>query len=103
MSKLLRIKRSYNENSLQHGKVEYVDEAKAREVFNNVLTYDITSHPYGDLEGRRIAAHNSDEPMKALKRGAKVGTFFSDFEIEEADREPFIKAVDNVHQMASHQ
>lgn len=96
----MRIKRTYNENSLKHGQVEYIDESKAREVFNNTLTFDITSHPYGDLQGRRIAAHASDEPMKALNRGVKVGTYFSDFEIEEADREPFIKAVDNIHQTA---
>lgn len=74
----MRIKRTHKEESTKAGQVEFIDEKKAREIFNNTVTYDTTACPYGEI---KIAAHGSGAPIQELKNGRVVETFFSRFEL----------------------
>lgn len=74
----MKIKRTYKEPSLKAGRVEYISETQARQIFNQTVTYNTTALPYGEV---RIDANASDQPIAFLTKGKIVETFFSKFEL----------------------
>lgn len=76
----MKIKRTYKKPSLKFGKVETVDEAKAREVFGQTM---IALHPHGAC-GSENCEYCAAFPMKRLLKGEVVETFFSEFVLLES-------------------
>lgn len=76
----MKIKRVYKKTSLKFGRVEMVDEAKAREVFGQT---EIAFH-YADRCGKEGCQYCSEPSMKKLLKGDVISTFFSDFQLIEA-------------------
>ncbi len=70
----MQIRRTYKEKSLKFGKVEIVDEAKAREVFGQ----SSVRFKGGECES------DAELAMANLLKGETVSTFFSEFQLIEA-------------------
>jgi hypothetical protein len=81
----MKVKRTYKSTSLKAGQVEIVDEAKAREVFGQTAVAHHNENECKDADYKGPSCFYCCGPaMKRLLAGAKVETFFSDFELIEA-------------------
>jgi hypothetical protein len=76
----MKVKRTWTKHSLRAGQIQYDDEATVRTVFGQTA---IAHHSKGECENE--LCHYCPEPaMRRLLAGAKVKTFFCDFELVEA-------------------
>lgn len=76
----MKIRRTYKEKSLKFGKVETVDEAKARLVFGQTMAGNHAKGACGTTE----CTHCPEVAIQNLVKGAAVETFFSKWELIEA-------------------